>query len=611
MPNVNSTTSTHSVTHIANNSNYDIILDESDTILNDLNDIIDSQINVKLKKRGEHSFKIKPITATTTMTTTSSMTNFNLNDLNKKTSDFELKMPKFKSYLIKSSLSSPINTLDDKASKNYGQHATTISGGKLITGKKSTPKQGGKASVKSQTSANDVSTVTASSTCVVNTSKKKRSSLFNLFSFKNLSRDSSISNSQTSIQNNNNQNSVTNLSTHSDRQAKLNEKYEKKKFNEFNLVNGKQEEEEAIEDSYDYLDETISGTSSFNYISSPPPPVEFSDEFLGEFPTTTTRFRPHSVSTVFNKNANGDQIIRETKHHHVSVSPDWHKSFKFLLNSKKTSLSPSASTKLVEHQHTVAKPLLQRSKGGFSIPLNASYCVNTSKANFTPSSERRFYDSNCNNSSLVSNSEIINCSSCCDDHNQANPSFYTIKNKLKQEYLHQQQMKKLDMNIDKIYATKNFNTTNNLDTTLNESNNNFNQNKARSDDNEYDESSILFPINSFDLKEANSCLKEVNLRLKYAQINSIGDDFSDETSLQQQKPQTKLLNELNVDKKDTISSQSTTSSLSSSSPLNSNSPSPKEKRNFFSNENENEQNQIAEVNIYICISNLSIIAGKS
>ena len=121
----------------------------------------------------------------------------------------------------------------------------------------------------------------------------------------------------------------------------------------------------------------------------------------------------------------------------------------------------------------------------------------------------------------------------------------------------------------------------------------------------------MFPINSFDLKEANSCLKEVNLRLKYAQINSIGDDFSDETSLQQQKPQTKLLNELNVDKKDTISSQSTTSSLSSSSPLNSNSPSPKEKRNFFSNENENEQNQIAEVNIYTCILNSSIIAGKS
>jgi hypothetical protein len=603
MPNVNSTTSTHSNPSIANNSKYDIILDESDTILNDLNDIIDSQINVKLKKRGEHSFKIKPITTATTMTTTSSMTNFNLNDLNKKTSDFELKMPKFKSYLIKSSLSSHINTLDNdsKANKNYGQHATTISGGKLITAKKSASKQGGKESVKSQASANDVSTVTASSTCVVNTSKKKRSSLFNLFSFKNLSRDSSISNSQTSIQNNNNQNSVTSLSTHSDKQTKMNEKCENKKFNEFNLVNDKQEEE-TIEDSYDYLDETTSGTSSFNYISSPPPPVEFSDEFLGEFPTTTTRFRPHSVSTVFNKSANGDQIARETKQHHVSVSPDWHKSFKFLLNSKKTSLSPPASTKLVQHQHAVAKPSLQRSKGGFSIPLNASYCVNTSKANFTPSSERRFCDSRCNNSSLASNSEILNCSSCCDDHNQTNPSFYTIKNKLKQEYLYQQQMKKLDMNIDKIYASKNFNTRNNLDTDLNESNYNFNQNKVRSDDNEYDESSILFPINSFDLKEANSCLKEVNLRLKYAQINSIGDDFSDETPLQQQ-PQTKLLNELNVDKKDTMSSQSTTSSLSSSSSLDSNSSSPKDKRSFFSNEQENEQHQIVEVNIFkhICI----------
>ena len=191
MPNINpnrSSSSTPSTSNIPNDNNYNMILDESDSILNDLNDIIDSQINVKLKKRGENSFKIKPIP-----TATNSLVNFNLKDLNtKKTNDFELKMPKFKSYLIKSSLSSHMNTVgDDSSPKNdfkngcgYGQHATTISGGKLITAsKKSTSNQGGggKSSVKSQASANDVS---SSSTCIINNAKKKRSSLFNLFSFK-------------------------------------------------------------------------------------------------------------------------------------------------------------------------------------------------------------------------------------------------------------------------------------------------------------------------------------------------------------------------------------------------------------------------------------------
>ena len=91
-------------------------------------------------------------------------------------------------------------------------------------------------------------------------------------------------------------------------------------------------------------------------------------------------------------------------------------------------------------------------------------------------------------------------------------NLYSIRNKLQQQYLYQQHLNKLDLNIENIY-------NNNLDVNLNES--------AQMYNSAYDEH-ILFPINSFDLKEANSCLKEVNLRLKFAQIKNIDDEYSDE-----------------------------------------------------------------------------------
>jgi hypothetical protein len=224
--------SNHQINHHQNNTNsYDMILNESDSILNDLNDIIDSQMNVKQKKKStsggnsQFSFKIKPSTITASnVSGSSSMSNFQLKD-------FELKMPKFKSYLLnKSSLSSHMNSsFESNEAYNGSKHATTISGVKIVTKKSH---QSSKAAQKS--SVNDISlagtnTTSSSSTCVINNSKKKRSSLFNLFSFKNLSRDSSMSNSQTSIQN-----SILNLNQQA---VKSNEKYEKKKFNEFHLVN--------------------------------------------------------------------------------------------------------------------------------------------------------------------------------------------------------------------------------------------------------------------------------------------------------------------------------------------------------------------------------------
>jgi hypothetical protein len=310
---------------------------------------------------------------------------------------------------------------------------------------------------------------------------------------------------------------------------------------------------------------------------APPPPVEFADESYGEFPTTTTttsssssRFRPHSVNTLFNNNdeQTGSSTTTTTTTKHVSASPDWHKNFKFLLNhranasssKKNTSSSTSSNVTPTKSNTNVKKQASIRSKGGFSIPLNASYCVTNS--NFTtPINERRSYATNSNthnNNSLVSNSEILN-SKCTDDLvTQNQSSFYAIKNKLQQEYLYQQHLannNNNNNNNNKRGFTKNVDVDE--DATLDDY-----------DDKVNDENCILFPINSFDLKEANSCLKEVNLRLKYAQINNIDDEFNDETSPHQPNSNRKSSNQ----PKETKSSSTTTpSSLSSSSSIDSSS----------------------------------------
>ena len=306
-------------------------------------------------------------------------------------------------------------------------------------------------------------------------------------------------------------------------------------------------------------------TDEFNYISlAPPPPVEFADESYGEFPTTTTtssssstRFRPHSVNTLFNNDSQTGSSATTTKH--VSASPDWHKSFKFLLNhganascsssgKKSNCSSTSPNVTPTKSNANVKKQASIRSKGGFSIPLNASYCVTNS--NFTtPINERRGSYAPNNSNGLVSNSEILNLK-CTDDLVTQNPSsFYAIKNKLQQEYLYQQHL--INNKNNKRSFTKKADVDE--DVTMHDY-----------DDKENDENCILFPINSFDLKEANSCLKEVNLRLKYAQINNIDDEFNDETLPHQQ-------NSNSISKPKTSSTTASPSSLSSSSSIDSSS----------------------------------------
>jgi hypothetical protein len=538
MPNLNSTRSS-SISSPCPTSGYDYILNESDTILNDLNEMIDSEVNRKMKiNKKNDSYKINQLKDTL------------------RNSEAEIKMPKLKSYVIKSSLSqlSGLGT-ESNASKifhsnsnsininpNYAHHAT-VSGAKLSKKLVNThlmPYSPTSSNLNHKQQHRDHA---SSATCIINNSKKKRSSLFNLFSFKNLSRDSSISNSQTSIQNSKSVNqSVTNLTSTKNNKSKTNEnseKYEKKKFNEFHFIS-LEPQKQAENNTANTNDEDTMLETSYLQSSPPPPPEEFADECASNFgkKALSCRFRPHSVSVSL-----GDSTSKSSKTKPTSTSPDWHKSFRFLL-SKKSSPKLSKSSKklndsniesetasmssfnlkanerdvsvnsstanqqqdqsLKENTGLSKRPSI-RSKG-FSIPLNASFCLNPMPVNF-----RHNRDLSSSSITATTTAEILNLT--CNEENTHVDNLYSIRNKLQQQYLYQQHLNKLDLNIENIY------NNNNLDMTLNESAQMYN---AACDE------SILFPINTFDLKEANSCLKEVNLRLKFAQINNIEDEFSDE-----------------------------------------------------------------------------------
>ena len=264
MPNAANSTRSLSNSSACPTTGYDYILNESDAILNDLNEIIDSETNRKQKAlRKNESFKIKSHNAANNNnnknTSNSSLfSHQQLKDLKK--SEFDVKMPKLKSYIIKSSLSQ-ISGLGDESnaskifhsnshsiniSPNCAHHATVSAGTKLS--KKLLNNNANLLPASSpHSSGSSNRDHTSSATCIINNSKKKRSSLFNLFSFKNLSRDSSVSNSQTSIHNNHNSKSVNqsviNLAKSSANSAnskvatsESGEKFEKKKFNEFRFV---------------------------------------------------------------------------------------------------------------------------------------------------------------------------------------------------------------------------------------------------------------------------------------------------------------------------------------------------------------------------------------
>lgn len=281
------------------------------------------------------------------------------------------------------------------------------------------------------TSQNPYSTTTTN--CFLNTtsSKKKRSSLFNLFSFsKNSNSNSSNAATPTSGTNQ----SVQNLNSLS-----------------YDSPCGSLVEPESIINPDD--DNVFLEYSS----EVPPPPEEFADQ-------------PGA-----NKNRPFSELVS---------TPEWHRNFRFFLNKKtykisntklekSDSLSKSSENKLEKssllsfktndclNEKDKSEPLKLNKKPsirskGFSIPLNASYCPNSLPIN------------------------------CVQEH------FLINNNQIDDE-------RTMDIYED-LMANENI----------------------------QDEDSKL--KEDFDLVEDNSCLKEVNLRLKYAEIKNLDDEFNDEKS---------------------------------------------------------------------------------
>ena len=175
----------------------------------------------------------------------------------------------------------------------------------------------------------------------------------------------------------------------------------------------------------DYLDATVNDDYNLecSFLAAPPPPLEFADS---DTTKSLSRFRPHSV-TLGSESAKTGNV--KTKH--VSISPDWHKSFKFLLSKKSPKVAKylkkpqsygdcgkeanheiiqnSSGNAPVRVNQTIVKRPSVSSKS-FSIPLNASYCLNATSSP-TDNSNNKF----------TSNSEILNftCNNIdADDHNK-------------------------------------------------------------------------------------------------------------------------------------------------------------------------------------------------
>jgi hypothetical protein len=144
---------------------------------------------------------------------------------------------------------------------------------------------------------------------------------------------------------------------------------------------------------------------------------------------------------------------------------------------------------------------------GFSIPLNASVCLNTTSfLNYQPPASTR----------LTS------------PRSPANGHVRFINYSLKQP---------IASNDELIVNAKSNHLCINTD-------------QYETDENELINESIEFPIvNSFDLRKevANSCLREVNLKLKYAQIKHIDDSNDENQPVKQERTANEATNEIEPD----------------------------------------------------------------
>ena len=347
---------------------------------------------------------------------------------------------------------------------------------------------------------NNISLAPSSSTCYINNPKKKRSSLFNLFSFKSSTSQLNL-NSKSDTPQTKNKNCSTPVDDKNDLEV------EQKSPSTFisNDLSDSEQNRSLID---------LSNEELLLMQSSPPPPVEFSDsnedrprsivkiknplyhsyirpKRTTSSPTRNKNSRYYSnnsddnsehltISNDSNFESDLSSIIsvhsKNTNNSNRSVSPISSNRSSTIINETDmstltTSHNVSINNSVVDKRHLNKKPSI-RSRG-FSIPLNASFCLNPMPVDLLQhlSANNTLNNINSKDLSFSKNEELS------DNNNAINP-------------------------------TKNNNNSNNK--------------------NDESDACILFPINSFDLKEGNSCLKEVNLRLKFAEIKHLEDEFSEE-----------------------------------------------------------------------------------
>ncbi len=310
----------------------------------------------------------------------------------------------------------------------------------------------------------------------LNSAKKKRSSLFNLFSFTSNKNSSTFSLSKPNVNTNgNNQN---------------NEGDEGEVF-------VKNMEENS----------TSSNSSSSNTDS------------------LALRYRPHSIA--FPSNYQTIHRISTCQSSKQSMSKDFRsitisKNTKLLqLDDEKLLTSDHESNDLVKQPSLVKKPSIQSK--GFSIPLNASYCLNPIPINCinqlsTNNSYLKYSNSELDKNTLpktsVSSSRATASSSMCLFSSVAAVELSVNK-------------KSASFKNKKIFSNANLNSERNdyqqiyIDNPIVNITNNNNNNNNNNNDDDLDDS-ILFKPATFDLDTEGSCLKELNQRFK---MNDATENF--------------------------------------------------------------------------------------
>jgi hypothetical protein len=438
--------------------NNDLLLIESENVLSTLNNIIDSHDVTNKSIRIKKNIDIKKQASLLKASSHIQMTNKEQNQqyhnhyqhhhhlnsfINNKTTSNSIsglnsiKKFKSKSFLLSlnrrildSPSNSSISTFDQVSYNNnnnnnnnsYNTKVSNLSGSKSISKKSSS----NFLNIMSSSVTNNQQTQpqqqqqTFNSTCLLNSSKKKRSSLFNLFSFNKNSSTTSLTKSTLTNNNNNNNNN---------------------------------ENEKTDNSSLEQID-------------------------------STNRYRPHSIAFPSNfqtihRMSTGTTATTSTS---TVMSESFKPSKDFRSISKNTKLLIPTSSDSATNTVTLIKKTSIQSKG-FSIPLNASFCLNPIPINCL------------NHYSISSNLELNKSKTClCSQQKELITNSNDLNNKMIEPIID---------NIDNVELVNN---------------------------EEFDDS-VFFKPASFDLDTEGSCLKELNQRFRLNNDNNNNNSKMNELDL--------------------------------------------------------------------------------